>query len=63
MLKTINIILRIRMSLFNIPELGMKPKRKHTHPEQPVQKASFNIWNSGALFLRPLTLVLMSRVG
>lgn len=27
------------MSLFNIPELGMKPKRKHTHPEQPVQKS------------------------
>lgn len=27
------------MSLFNIPELGIKPKRKQTHPEQPVQKS------------------------
>lgn len=27
------------MSLFNIPELGMKPKKKQSHPEQPVQKS------------------------
>lgn len=27
------------MSLFNIPELGMKPKKKLAHPEQPVQKS------------------------
>lgn len=27
------------MSLFNIPELGIKPKKKQSHPEQPVQKS------------------------
>lgn len=27
------------MSLFNIPELGMKLKKKQSHPEQPVQKS------------------------